>query len=344
MKPALNGAVVAAGCLLAGATASADMRNQIRVVGSSTVFPYTQAVAEQYAAATGGPSPIVELTGTGGGIRIFCSGIGLDTPDIVGASRPMKELEYRLCQTNGVTSITEALIGKDGLSLAQSLDGPDIALTNTQLFQALAAEVPVDGAMVANPYARWNEIDAALPDMPIRVFGPPPTSGSRDSFVETVMDKGCAHFAPIAAMPDSQRRVVCSRMRQDGPYVEAGENDNLIVQRLRTDPEAIGIFGYSFLFENQDTLRGIPVDGLAPTLETIANNQYELSRPLYLYIKNAHRPVVLGMEAFLSEYVSEDAFGPEGYLAARGLVFLPEDERASVRASVETEQPMTHFP
>lgn len=344
MKPALNGAVVAAGCLLAGATASADMRNQIRVVGSSTVFPYTQAVAEQYAAATGGPSPIVKSTGTGGGIRIFCSGIGLDTPDIVGASRPMKELEYRLCQTNGVTSITEALIGKDGLSLAQSLDGPDIALTNTQLFQALAAEVPVDGAMVANPYARWNEIDAALPDMPIRVFGPPPTSGSRDSFVETVMDKGCAHFAPIAAMPDSQRRVVCSRMRQDGPYVEAGENDNLIVQRLRTDPEAIGIFGYSFLFENQDTLRGIPVDGLAPTLETIANNQYELSRPLYLYIKNAHRPVVLGMEAFLSEYVSEDAFGPEGYLAARGLVFLPEDERASVRASVETEQPMTHFP
>lgn len=344
MKPALNGAVVAAGCLLAGATASADMRNQIRVVGSSTVFPYTQAVAEQYAAATGGPSPIVESTGTGGGIRIFCSGIGLDTPDIVGASRPMKESEYRLCQTNGVTSITEALIGKDGLSLAQSLDGPDIALTNTQLFQALAAEVPVDGAMVANPYARWNEIDAALPDMPIRVFGPPPTSGSRDSFVETVMDKGCAHFAPIAAMPDSQRRVVCSRMRQDGPYVEAGENDNLIVQRLRTDPEAIGIFGYSFLFENQDTLRGIPVDGLAPTLETIANNQYELSRPLYLYIKNAHRPVVLGMEAFLSEYVSEDAFGPEGYLAARGLVFLPEDERASVRASVETEQPMTHFP
>lgn len=344
MKPAIYGAVFAACFVPAWTMAAADLRNQIRVVGSSTVFPYTQAVAEQFAAATGGPSPIVESTGTGGGIRVFCGGLGLDTPDIVGASRPMKESEYRLCQTNGVTDITEALIGRDGLSLAHSIDGLPIALSAEQIFEALAAEVAVDGTLVANPYQRWNEIDPGLPDMPIRVFGPPPTSGSRDLFVETVMHKGCARIPTIEALPESQRRVICSRMRQDGPFIEAGENDNLIVQRLQTDPEAIGIFGYSFLFENQDTLQAIAIDGVAPTEQTIADNSYELSRPLYLYVKNAHRAVVLGMEAFLSEYFSEDAFGPDGYMATRGLVVLSEDDRSAVRAAVETSQPMARFP
>jgi phosphate transport system substrate-binding protein len=341
MKLALyvGAAAFALGAL--GATAAfAQTRDQIRIVGSSTVFPYTQAVSEQFAAATGGTAPVVESTGTGGGMQIFCEGVGQDKADITGASRAMKKSEYEACVANGVDSVTEVLIGYDGLSLAHSQSAPDLSLTKAQIFQALAAEVEVDGQIVANPYKNWNEIDASLPNQPITVFGPPPTSGTRDAFVELVMLVGCGSFEAIKALEGDRKEEVCERMRQDGPFVEAGENDNLIVQRLNADPNAIGIFGYSFLFENTDTLKDIAVDGVEANQDTIADGSYPVSRPLFIYVKNAHRGVIPGLNEFLEEYVSEASFGEGGYLSERGLIVLPEEQRNQVRDAVMNSTPM----
>ncbi len=321
----------------------AQARNQIRIVGSSTVFPYTQAVAEQFAAMTGMQAPVVESTGTGGGMQIFCAGVGPQHPDITGASRAMTKSEYDLCQANGVTSITEVQIGYDGLSVAHSVDGPDLNLTRAQLFQALAAKVEVGGAIVDNPYKLWSEIDPAMPASPITVFGPPPTSGTRDAFVELVMRTGCATFPAIAALTGDQRAEVCDRMRQDGPFIEAGENDNLIVQRLKADPAALGIFGYSFLFENMDTLKDVSIEGVPANFETIAAGTYPITRPLFFYVKNAHRGVIQGLDEFVTEYLSEDAFGDEGYLHERGLIPLPGDQRDAVRAAYAANGNMTRY-
>ena len=295
-------------------------RDQLMIVGSSTVFPYTQAVAEQYTQMTGSPAPVVESTGTGGGFKVFCGGLGLNFADITGASRAIKSSEAELCSQNGVTDVREVLIGYDGLSIASAINGIEIELTKTNIFRALAAEVVVDGNVVANPYKTWNEIDSSLPELPIIVFGPPPTSGTRDAFVELVMHEGCASFPEIVALEDDRKREVCDRMRQDGPFIEAGENDNLIVQRLLADTNALGIFGYSFLYENTDTLKGISVDGVFPTPETIADASYSVSRPLYIYIKNAHLNVIPGMNEFVAEYLSDAAIGPDGYLLERGLI------------------------
>jgi phosphate transport system substrate-binding protein len=341
MKTALfSGAAAVALVALATTGASAQSRDQIRIVGSSTVFPYTQAVAEQFAGLTGGPSPVVESTGTGGGMQIFCGGIGPDHADITGASRAMKLSEFELCQSNGVESITEVLIGYDGLSIAHARSAPDMNLTKAQLFQALGAQVPVDGEIVANPYTNWSQIDPSLPDAPITVFGPPPTSGTRDAFVELVMLEGCAEFEAIAALDEAAMEETCSRMRQDGPFIEAGENDNLIVQRLNADPNALGIFGYSFLYENSDTLKPVAIEGVEPTPETIADGSYGISRPLYFYVKNAHRGVIPGLEEFVTEYVSEESFGEGGYLSERGLIPLPETEREATRQAVANAVPM----
>jgi len=323
-------ATAALAVAVAGMSGVAAARDQIRIVGSSTVFPYTQAVAEQYSAATGKPAPVVESTGTGGGMKIFCGGVGEEHPDITGASRAMKKSEYELCTANGVDSITEILLGYDGLSIAHAQGGPDLNLTKAQIFQALAAEVEVGGEIVANPNKNWSDIDPSLPGTAINVFGPPPTSGTRDAFVELVMLEGCGEFAAIEALEGDRKTEVCSRMRQDGPFIEAGENDNLIVQRLNADTNALGIFGYSFLFENQDTLKAVSVDGVAPKAETIADGSYGVSRPLFIYVKNAHRGVVPGMEEFLAEYTSEEAFGEGGYLSERGLIPLAAEERKKV--------------
>ena len=312
----------------------AQSRDQIRIVGSSTVFPYTQAVAEQFAGMTGGPAPVVESTGTGGGMQIFCGGVGPTHADITGASRAIKASEFESCQANGVSSITEALIGYDGLSIAHSIDGPDLDLSNAQLFAALASEVEVDGEVVANPHQKWSDIDPALPDAEIRVFGPPPTSGTRDAFVELVMEEGCQEYQAIAALEEARMDEVCARMRQDGPFIEAGENDNLIVQRLQSDPTAYGIFGYSSLYENSDTLKAVSIDGIAPNEETIAAGEYAVSRPLFVYIKNAHRGVIPGLDDFVTEYVSEQAFGPGGYLTERGLIPLSDERREEIRTAV----------
>jgi len=334
--------VIAAAVAVAGFAGSAAARDQIQIVGSSTVFPYTQAVAEQFGSVTDFPSPVVESTGSGGGMKIFCQGIGEAHPDITGASRAMKPSEWKLCNENGVTDITEVLVGFDGLSLAISRDTEhDWSLTETQVYQALAAEVPVDGEMVANPYKKWSDIDPSLPDVEILAYGPPPTSGTRDAFVELAIVDGCMEIEMIAEKGEDWAEENCARLRSDGPFVEAGENDNLIVQRLDADPNAIGIFGYSFLFENKDKLMGIAINGTAPSMETIGDGSYDIARPLYFYIKNAHRGVIPGMEEFIAEYVSEDAMGPGGYLEERGLVVLGEERFQQVQEAAMTGKSMS---
>ncbi|PKP74653.1 MAG: phosphate ABC transporter substrate-binding protein [Alphaproteobacteria bacterium HGW-Alphaproteobacteria-6] len=332
VKPGL--ALSISALALFAAAGAATARDQVRVVGSSTVFPYSQAAAENFANATGMAAPVVESTGTGGGMKIFCGGVGVDHADITGASRAMKKSEYELCAQNGVTDITEVLIGYDGLSIAVSrASAHDWALTETQIYQALAAEVEVNGDWVANPFKKWSEIDAGLPDEAILAYGPPPTSGTRDAFVELAMHDGCKALPYVKNLKETLEKKDfdafvterCSRMRQDGPFVEAGENDNLIVQRLEADPHAIGIFGYSFLYENQDKLTGIPVNGVAPSSETIADFSYGVARPIYFYVKNAHRGVIPGLDEFIAEYVSDTAIGDGGYAQERGLTVLAPD-------------------
>ncbi|MDP2621213.1 MAG: substrate-binding domain-containing protein [Hyphomicrobiales bacterium] len=334
-------AAAAIGAALYAAPAAA--RDQIRIVGSSTVFPFTQAVAEEFANATGMPAPVVESTGTGGGMKIFCQGVGEDQPDLTGASRAMKESEYKACIANGVESITEVQIGFDGIAFAHSRAGADLVLTKKQLFQALAAEVEVDGKIVPNPYKKWSDIDSSLPDTTITVFGPPPTSGTRDAWVELVMDEGCKEFSAIKNLDGDRMKEVCARMRQDGPFIEAGENDNLIVQRLEADRNAFGIFGFSFLYENEDKLNGVEIDGVAPSIDTIADSSYPISRPLFFYIKNAHRGVIPGLEEFVTEYVSETSMGDGGYLTERGLIPLSAEKREAIRAAVKNGKHLSRF-
>ncbi len=337
---ALTAAFAVAGAFVSSAAVA---RDQIRIVGSSTVYPYSQAVSEEFAKKTGGKAPVVESLGTGGGFKEFCKGVGEDKADISNASRAIKKSEYEDCAKNGVTNITEVLIGYDGLSIAISKKGPDFDLTKDQIFLALAKEVPVDGKLVANPYKKWSDVDKKLPDQAILVYGPPPTSGTRDAFVELAMHTGCEALPFFkdqkkAAGDDADKKKAfeklvkekCSPMRADGAFVEAGENDNLIVQRLEADPKALGIFGYSFLFENADKLKGAKVKGVAPAFETIADGSYGISRPLFFYVKNDHRKVIKGLDEYVSEFVSEGAFGKDGYLAERGLVPLADAKRKEV--------------
>ncbi|MBD3763278.1 MAG: PstS family phosphate ABC transporter substrate-binding protein [Rhodobacterales bacterium] len=319
--------------LVAASATVAAARDQIRVVGSSTVFPYTQAVAEEFA-NQGGVAPVVESTGTGGGMQIFCGGVGVDHPDITGASRAMKKSEYELCVKNGVTDITEAMIGYDGLSIAVSRSNKSLKdLTLGQVYLALAAQVPVDGKWADNPYKKWSDIDPSLPDIEILAYGPPPTSGTRDAFVELAMHVGCKELPFVKDGGFDSKWVAenCSRMRQDGPFVEAGENDNLIVQRLEADANAVGIFGYSFLYENSDELRAVKIGGVEPNSETIAAFDYPIARPLFFYVKNAHRGVIPGLNEFIAEYASDNALGDGGYLQERGLVVLADDLRTDLQ-------------
>ncbi|MCY4101338.1 MAG: substrate-binding domain-containing protein [Rhodobacteraceae bacterium] len=325
--------------LMLSGTISVSARDQISIVGSSTVFPYTQAVAEEFSNLTGSPSPIVESTGTGGGMKLFCGGIGESFPDLTGASRAMKSSEYELCQENGVTDISEALIGFDGLSIAGArANESDWNLSLEEIFLALAAEVPQGNEMVPNYYSKWSDINSDLPDIDILAYGPPPTSGTRDAFVELAMHVGCKKLPYVSENGlDKDKDWVkenCSRMRQDGPFVEAGENDNLIVQRLNADPNALGIFGYSFLYENLDTLKAVAINGVLPDIDTIGDKSYPISRPLYFYTKNAHRGVIPNFQEFIEEYMSDEALGPDGYLAERGLVTLTEDARSNLQNAV----------
>jgi phosphate transport system substrate-binding protein len=338
MRPATF-AAIALGAT-AAVVAQAEARDQITIVGSSTVFPFTTAVAESFARTSSFPAPIVESTGTGGGMQLFCGGIGEATPDFTGASRPMRESEFELCRTNGVTEITEIVIGFDGIVLAHSRDGEPAAFTEAQIFAALAKDVEVDGEIVPNPYTNWSQIDPSLPDEEIMVFGPPPTSGTRDAWVELVMLEACEAYPAIDALEGDAKEAVCSTMREDGRFIEAGENDNLIVQRLGAEAHAYGIFGFSFLDQNGDTLQGATIDGVEPTFENIAAGAYPVARSLFLYAKNQHMDTIPGMREFIAEYTNERAWGPDGYLADKGLIPLPDGERESARENAVGAVPM----
>jgi phosphate transport system substrate-binding protein len=319
-------------------------RDQIRIVGSSTVYPFTTAVAEQFGKTSGMKTPVVESTGTGGGMKLFCAGVGAAHPDFTNASRAIKKGEFEDCQKNGVTEIVEIKVGFDGLSLANSVKGPEMKLTKQQVFQALAKQVPdKDGNLIANPYKMWSDIDPSLPAQKIEVYGPPPTSGTRDSFVELVMEKGAESFDSLKALKKSDAKAfeaVWKSMREDGPFVEAGENDNLIVQKLANNPNALGIFGFANVAENAQ-IRGLPINGVAPSIETIASGEYAVSRPLFVYAKKQHVGVIPGMAEFIAEFTSDKATGEDGYLVEKGLIALPGEEGAKIREAARGMVVMT---
>ncbi|MFH1803746.1 MAG: PstS family phosphate ABC transporter substrate-binding protein [Pseudomonadota bacterium] len=324
---------------------AAQARDQIRIVGSSTVFPFSTAVAEEFGKTSSFKTPVIESTGSGGGIKLFCAGVGENQPDITNASRRIKKSEVETCAKNGVAEVTEVKIGFDGIVLANSKSTDTFKLTKQQIFLAVAKTVPSqDGkSLIDNPYKKWSEIDASLPDIAIEVLGPPPTSGTRDAFVELVMEEACDSFDAIKAIKDNkdQHGAACKGVREDGAFIEAGENDNLIVQKLEANPAALGIFGFSFLDQNGDKLHGSIVDGVSPTFEAIADGSYPVSRSMYFYVKNAHVGTIPGIMEYVSEFTSEKAWGDEGYLADRGLIPMPTAEREAVRNAAMNMSPLS---
>jgi len=306
---------------------AAEARDQIRVVGSSTVFPFSTAVAEQFGKTTSFATPVVESTGSGGGMKLFCAGVGENHPDMTNASRRIKKSEFENCTANGI-DITEVKVGFDGIVLANAKSGDDLALTLEQLFLALAKEIPQGGKLVPNPYTNWSEIDSSLPNKKIEVLGPPPTSGTRDAFVEIAMEGGCKTLA--GAKDLGLAKKACHAIREDGVFVEAGENDNLIVQKLEANPAAYGIFGFSFLDQNSDKVKGATINGTAPEFEEIAAGNYPVSRSLYFYVKQQHVGAIPGIKEFVTEFTSEQAWGPDGYLVDKGLIPLPDADRAAM--------------
>ncbi|MGL4313621.1 MAG: substrate-binding domain-containing protein [Sphingomonas sp.] len=334
-------ALVLTGCQDQFSASGGGSRDQIKIVGSSTVYPFTTLVAERFVNKNPGmKAPVVEETGTGGGMKLFCGGIGAQFPDIEDASRRMTASEYKDCAAHGVTSIIEAQIGVDGIAFAQAKSGPSFALTPADLYLALAA-FPKGKPNTAKT---WKDVNPALPALPIQVYGPPSTSGTRDALAELILARGCAAVYPDSLTmakkkPDDYKKD-CLQIRGDGPYIDAGENDNLIVQKLQANPNAIGIFGYSYLDENKGTLNGLTISGVAPTYETISSGLYPGARPLYLYVKSAHMGAVPGMKQFLNEYIA--AWGADGPLVKHGLIAAPKnvlDKSASILTYGTTMDP-----
>ena len=337
-KGLLTAAAVALAVAGLATAAAAQQRDYIQIVGSSTVYPFTTVVAEQFGKTTKFRTPKVESTGSGGGLKLFCAGVGVEHPDMTNSSRRIKKTEVERCSKNGVREIVELKVGYDGIAVANSKKSKALSLTPRDLFLALAKDVPAnaDGSeRKPNPYKTWKDVNAKLPALKIEVLGPPPTSGTRDAFVELVMDAGCKKFAAIKKMSKKPRRAACRTMREDGAFVEAGENDNLIVQKLDANPDAFGIFGFSFLDQNTDKLQGASINGVKPEFETIADGSYPVSRPLYIYIKKAHLDVISGMREFLAEYTSEKAWGDDGYLSDKGLIPMPKKERQQFSSDVK---------
>ena len=311
----------------------AQARDYISVVGSSTVYPFATVVAEQFGKTTDFKTPKVESTGSGGGLKLFCAGIGVEHPDATNASRRIKKSEIEKCAGNGVNDIVEVKIGYDGIVFANSRKSASIEISRKQIFLALAKDVPDPNGsetLVPNPYMKWSDVDASLPDARIEVLGPPPTSGTRDAFAELALEGGCKKIDWIKAMKKQDKKkykTICHTVREDGAYVEAGENDNLIVRKLDANPAAFGVFGYSFLDQNSDRIQGAMVDGVEPIFENIADQSYPVSRPLYLYVKKAHIGTIPGVEEYLAELTSGKAWGTDGYLADKGMIPMPNDER-----------------
>jgi phosphate transport system substrate-binding protein len=316
------------------ANAAESGRDSINIVGSSTVYPFSAAVAEQFGKKGSFKTPKVESTGTGGGIKLFCSGLGPQYPDIANASRAMKKSEFEACQKSGVKDIVEVKIGFDGIVIAQSKKAKNkLTLSRKEIFLALAKRIPNPNGtetLVENPYKTWFDVNPILPKTKIEVLGPPPSSGTRDAFAELALEGGCQQFPWIKAKKESDDawfKNVCMTVREDGAYIEAGENDNLIVQKLDANHNAAGVFGYSFLALNEDRMDAAPIDGSSPTYEAIAEGKYLISRPLYFYIKKGHVGVIPGIAEYATEFTSDKATGPEGYLTDKGLIALPDSER-----------------
>jgi len=365
--------------MIAGATvAQAAGRDNISIVGSSTVYPFATVVAERFGRSTTFKTPKIESTGSGGGLKLFCKGVGASTPDITNSSRRIKQSEYDDCQANGVTGIVEVLIGYDGIALANSVNAPKLKLSMKDIYLALAKDIPgPDGKLIANPNKTWKDVDPVLPATAIEVLGPPPTSGTRDAFAELAMGGGAKQIAALKALRDLTAEqadeikaamselglpagvyqallekngkapkgeevfdTVAYAIREDGAYIEAGENDNLIVQKLAANPNALGIFGYSFLEENGDKVQGSEVDGVTPDFDTISGGKYPVSRPLFFYIKAAHVGKIPGIQEYATEFTSAKAMGEDGYLPEKGLIPLADDELKKVQATVKAMTPL----
>ena len=330
---------VAATFVISATALAQSGRDYVYVVGSSTVYPFATVVAERFGRGSDFKTPKIESTGSGGGLKLFCDGVGVDYPDVANSSRAIKASEIASCAANGVTDIIEVKIGYDGIVLANAIDAPQMQLSRKDIFLALAKEVPggSDGELIANPYRTWQDVNAELPAIRIEVLGPPPTSGTRDAFVELAMEGGCKGVPWIAALSKTDKdrfKSVCHTVREDGVFVEAGENDNLIVQKLQANPNAFGIFGFSFLDQNMEKVKGSLIDGVEPTFEAIADGDYPVSRPLYFYVKKAHVEVIPGLKGYLREFSSERAWGEDGYLSERGLIPMPDDERRAIARDV----------
>lgn len=324
-------AVTAAVGVTLSAASIAEARDQIRIVGSSTVFPFSTAVAEQFGKTTKFKTPVVESTGSGGGLKLFCAGIGAEHPDMTNASRRIKKSEVERCAKNGVTDITEIKVGYDGIVLANSKKSAQMKITRKQIFMALAKDIPAgEGKLIPNPNKTWKDVDPSLPDIKIEVLGPPPTSGTRDAFAELALEGGCKKIDWIKAMKKKDKKkykAICHSVREDGAYVEAGENDVLIVRKLEANPNAFGVFGFSFLDQNADKVQGSLIDGKAPTFDAISDGAYPVSRSLYFYVKKAHVGSIPGMKEYVAEFTSEKAFGDDGYLTDKGLIPMSQAER-----------------
>lgn len=331
--------LIALSALALAACNQQSTRDQIKVVGSSTVYPFTTAVAEAFVNRNSeAKAPVIEQGGTGAGMKLFCGGIGVAHPDIVNASRRIKKSEMELCQKNGVTDIIEVQIGADGIALAESNNGPKMTLTRKDVYLALAAN-PMGNP---NSFKTWKDVNPTLPAIPIKVLGPPSTSGTRDAFAELILEPGCEEANPQAkALKESDKNAfdnLCLLIRSDAAYIDSGENDNLIVQKLSTDPNALGIFGYSYLEENKQRLHGVPINGVTPSYETIASASYPGARALYIYVKKQHLKAVPGLKEFLTQYAS--MWAPDGPLVKRGLIASPQAARDAAAKTIDLETPL----
>ena len=330
--------------------ANAASRDYVNIVGSSTVYPFATVVAEQFGKTSDFKTPKIESTGSGGGLKLFCAGVGVEHPDVTNASRRIKKSEVEMCAKNGVKEVIEVKIGYDGIAIANSKASKQMELSLRDIFLALAKEVPdpkggdKPGALVENPYKTWKEVNSSLPDTKIEVLGPPPTSGTRDAFAELALEGGCKTFGWIKALKKEDKKAykaLCHTVREDGAYVEAGENDNLIVQKLEANPDALGVFGFSFLDQNTDKVQGSKIGGVAPEFDSIADGSYPISRPLYFYAKKAHVGTIPGIAEYLAEFTSEKAWGDEGYLADKGMIPMPKEERAKFAKDAKDLNPLS---
>lgn len=377
MKHSLIGTVAIMAALGGLSSVQAANRDSVSIVGSSTVYPFATVVAERFGRAGNFKAPKIESTGTGGGMKLFCSGVGAETPDITNASRRIKKSEYDGCQASGVTEIVEVIIGYDGIAVANSAKAPELKLSLKDIYMALAKDIPgPDGKLIPNPNKTWKDVNPALSATKIEVLGPPPTSGTRDAFAELAMAGGAKAVPDLKALselPPEQVdaikaaiaklgipasvydalmvkngkapkgedvfNAVAFALREDGAYIEAGENDNLIVQKLEANPNAVGVFGYSFLEENGEKVQGSSVDGVVPSFDTIASGAYPISRALYFYIKGAHVGKIPGIQEYAVEFTSNKAMGEDGYLSERGLIPLAEKDLKQVQAAVKNLTP-----